>query len=199
MKKSNIVSFIAGAMIFGSVGVFAGQYTATENPFPVQLNGSNVSMEGYNINGSTYFKLRDIADAIGGFNVDFWDNTIELSKDGYEYDHTQVQQQSVDYSKYIGTWADESGVMGLTINSIDSSGMNVEIYRLRGKEITYTIDSMTFVDEYTIVAQGASGFLPYGNGLTPTTYTFIFDGDNIVLDTDNGTDNGSDATVFYKQ
>lgn len=195
MKKSNIVSFIAGAMIFGSVGVFAGQYTATENPFPVQLNGSNVSMEGYNINGSTYFKLRDIADTVGGFNVDFWDNTIELSKDGYEYDHTQVQQQNVDYSKYIGTWADESGVMGLTINSIDSSGMNVEIYRLRGKGITYTIDSMTFVDEYTIVAQGASGFLPYGNGLTPTTYTFKFAGDNIVLDTNDG----SEATVFYKQ
>lgn len=195
MKKSNIVSFIAGAMIFGSVGVFAGQYIVTENPFTVQLNGSNVSMEAYNINGSTYFKLRDIADTIGGFNVDFWNNTIELSKDGYEYDHTQVQQQNVDYSKYIGTWSDELGVMGLTVSSIDSSGMNVEIYRLRGKNITYTIDSMTFVDEYTIVAQGASGFLPYGNGLTPTTYTFKFDADNILLYFNDG----SEAIIFYKQ
>ena len=73
--------------------------------------------------------------------------------------------------------------------------MNIEIYRLGGKGITYTIDSMIFVDEYTIVAQGASGFLLYGNGLTLTTYTFKFDGDNIVLDTNDG----SEATVFYKQ
>lgn len=35
MKKSNIASFIAGAIIFGSVGVFAGQYNATDNPFPM--------------------------------------------------------------------------------------------------------------------------------------------------------------------
>lgn len=193
MKKSNIASFIAGAMIFGSIGVFAGQYVATENPFPMQLNGSDVSIEGYNIEGSTYFKLRDIADIIGGFNVDFWNDTIELSKDGYEYDH--AQNQNVDYSKYIGTWSDETGIMGLTINSIDNSGMDVEIYRLKGKNITYTIDSMKFEDEYTIVAQGASGFLENDNELTQTTYTFQFDGDNVVLNFNDETE----GTIFYKQ
>ena len=83
MKKTFLTGLLTGAIIFGSVGVFAGQYTATENPFPIQLNGSSVSMEGYNIDGSTYFKLRDVADTIGGFNVDFQNNTIQLSKDGY--------------------------------------------------------------------------------------------------------------------
>ena len=29
-------------MIFGTVGAFAGQYIATENTFPVQLNGKDV-------------------------------------------------------------------------------------------------------------------------------------------------------------
>ena len=54
---------------------------------------------------------------------------------------------------------------------------------------------MAFTDECTIVAQGASGFLPYGNGLTPTTYTFKFDDDNVVLTFDDE----SEGTIFYKQ
>lgn len=80
MKKI-IMGFMAGAIIFGVAGVCAGQYTANINSFPIKLNG-----EGYNINDNTYFKLRDIAEAVGGFEVDFKDDTILLSKDGYEYD-----------------------------------------------------------------------------------------------------------------
>lgn len=83
MKKTTIAAFVSGALLFGTVGVFAGQYVATENPFPVKLNGNNVSLEGYNINDETYFKLRDIADTVGGFSVGFEDNTIQLTKDGY--------------------------------------------------------------------------------------------------------------------
>lgn len=56
-------------MLFGTVGAFASYYTATENTFPVQLNGENVSIDGYNIDGSTYFKLRDVANVVGGFDV----------------------------------------------------------------------------------------------------------------------------------
>lgn len=85
MKKRFITGFACGALIFGTVGVFAGQYVAVENPFSVQLNGENVNIEGYNINDNTYFKLRDIADIVGGFEVDFQNNTILLSKDGYIY------------------------------------------------------------------------------------------------------------------
>lgn len=48
-NKKCIIYFIAGAMIFGTVGAFAGQYIATENTFPVQLNGKDVAVDGYNI------------------------------------------------------------------------------------------------------------------------------------------------------
>ena len=92
--KKEIISFVAGAVLFGTAGVFAGQYTAVENPFPVQLNGEEVSVEGYNIDGSTYFKLRDIADIVGGFTVDFFNNTIQLAKDGYVYDNTAVTTEN---------------------------------------------------------------------------------------------------------
>ena len=95
MKKSIIISFVAGAVIFGSIGVLAGQYVATENAFPVQLNGENVQIEGYNIEGSTYFKLRDIAGIIGGFDVGFYSNTIQLAKDGYEYNNPVEAEHNV--------------------------------------------------------------------------------------------------------
>lgn len=79
MKKNFITGVVIGGLIFGSAGVFAGQYTATDNPFPVQLNGKDVSLTGYNINDQTYFKLRDIADTVGGFDVNFENDTISLS------------------------------------------------------------------------------------------------------------------------
>lgn len=85
MKKQFIIGFTAGALVFSAIGAFAVQYTATENTFPVQLNGDAVSINGFNIEGSTYFKLRDVAEAVGGFDVDFNNNTIQLSKDGYSY------------------------------------------------------------------------------------------------------------------
>lgn len=72
-----ITGIVAGIIITGSIGVLAAQYTATENTFPVKVNGLEAAMEGYNINGSTYFKLRDIGDRMG-FNVDFQDNTIYI-------------------------------------------------------------------------------------------------------------------------
>ena len=80
MKKNFITGIILGSIISGAAGVFAGQYMATSNPFPVQLNGNNISLEGYNINDNTYFKLRDIADYVGGFTVGFNNNTIQLTE-----------------------------------------------------------------------------------------------------------------------
>lgn len=82
MKKSLqgfMIGIISGVIITGSIGVFAAYYTASDNPFPVTYNGNRVSLEGYNIEGSTYFKLRDIADVVGGFNVGFENNTITLT------------------------------------------------------------------------------------------------------------------------
>lgn len=86
MDMKKYIAGIATGVILSFTVALAVNYTATENTFPIQLNGENVNVEGYNIDGSTYFKLRDIADTVGGFNVDFNDNTIQLSKDGYVYE-----------------------------------------------------------------------------------------------------------------
>lgn len=90
MKKQFITGFITGALVCGAAGVGAAVYEAQTNAFPIQLNGENVTLEGYNINGYTYFKLRDIADTLGGFTVDFANGTIQLAKDGYVYEKTQT-------------------------------------------------------------------------------------------------------------
>ena len=78
-KKELIAGVLIGAVLTGT-GALAVQYVANENPFPITLNGNPISMEGYNIEGSTYFKLRDIAGVVGGFDVDFQNDTIVLTK-----------------------------------------------------------------------------------------------------------------------
>ena len=100
-RKELITGIIIGSMITGT-GVLAAQYTAAENPFPIQLNGQDVYMQGYNINDETYFRLRDIADVVGGFGVDFNNNTIQLSKDGYVYsDSAPAAALTVDEANAI--------------------------------------------------------------------------------------------------
>ena len=80
MKRNNFIAgFVSGALIFGAIGAIAAEIIATPNPFPIKLNGEEVSIEGYNINDQTYFKLRDISEAVGGFDVDFQDDAIILS------------------------------------------------------------------------------------------------------------------------
>ena len=79
MKKNFVTGFISGAIAFTMVGAFAANMVTTPNTYPVKLDGKDVSIEGYNVDDYTYFKLRDIADAVGGFDVDFKDDTITLT------------------------------------------------------------------------------------------------------------------------
>ncbi len=78
MKRFTL-GFIIGGVICSALTGFAVEYAVTANPFPIRVDGVAKSIEGYNINDSTYFKLRDIADAVGGFTVGFANNTITIS------------------------------------------------------------------------------------------------------------------------
>ncbi len=75
MKKF-ILGFIVGGIICAAVTGFAVEYAVTVNPYPVKVNGVETAIEGYNIDGSTFFKLRDVSAAVGGFEVGFEDNAI---------------------------------------------------------------------------------------------------------------------------
>lgn len=78
MKKNFITGFITGGIICAAVTGFAVEYAVTANPYPVKVNGVETAIQGYNINDETYFKLRDVSAAVGGFEVGFKDNTIIL-------------------------------------------------------------------------------------------------------------------------
>lgn len=77
--KNFIMGFIGGGIICATVTGLAVEYAVTVNPFPVKVNGAEAAIEGYNINDNTYFKLRDVADAVGGFRVDFVNNEIMIT------------------------------------------------------------------------------------------------------------------------
>lgn len=76
MKKNFITGFICGGIICATVTGFAVEYAVTANPYPVKVNGVETTIQGYNINDETYFKLRDVSAAVGGFEVGFEDNAI---------------------------------------------------------------------------------------------------------------------------
>ncbi|MEA4895137.1 MAG: MBL fold metallo-hydrolase [Oscillospiraceae bacterium] len=62
---------------FASIGASAAN-TATQTSASVLVNGQSVSFEAYNIDGSNYFKLRDLAKALSGTEKQFdvgWDGT----------------------------------------------------------------------------------------------------------------------------
>lgn len=73
--KSITLGIIIGAAATLSITALA-EYIVVPNSFPVKVNGQTVQVEGYNINDSTYFKLRDVADVVGGFEVGFENNAI---------------------------------------------------------------------------------------------------------------------------
>ena len=77
--KRFVLGFIIGGVICSALTGFAVEYAVSVNPFPVKVNGVETTIEGYNINDNTYFKLRDVAAAIGGFEVGFEGNAITIT------------------------------------------------------------------------------------------------------------------------
>ncbi|MCI9086807.1 MAG: hypothetical protein HFE51_10410 [Clostridia bacterium] len=115
MKKNFITGFITGGIICAAVTGFAVEYAVTANPYPVKINGVETSIQGYNINDETYFKLRDVSAAVGGFEVGFSDNTITIATEQQPEPTTapiqteksdlsplpEVEIETVDGEKYV--------------------------------------------------------------------------------------------------
>ncbi len=76
--KKEILFFTAGIASAICITALAAQVDLNPNTFPITLNGTPVEIEGYNIDGNTYFKLRDIGEKTG-FDVDFQNNTIVIT------------------------------------------------------------------------------------------------------------------------
>lgn len=84
MKKTAItllIGVILGATLVS--GSFASAAESFLKAYPsthtIYLDGQEIELEAYVINGSNYVKLRDVGQAIG-FNV-YWDGTVQIESD----------------------------------------------------------------------------------------------------------------------
>ena len=73
MRRSGsfIAGLLCGAVLFGGVSAYAAETIAEISSHRVFVDGKEVHIEGYGIEGHNYFKLRDIGKQLG-FNV-YWD------------------------------------------------------------------------------------------------------------------------------
>lgn len=87
--KELFIGVFVGAVVFGGFSMLADNaYEVVKNPYKVTVNGTEKPIEGYNIDGNTYFKLRDIGEQVG-FNVDFKEETIMIDTTSSEVSENQ--------------------------------------------------------------------------------------------------------------
>lgn len=127
------VGLMCGAVIFGGAGYAAGVVATplSETSQKVTLDGQEVSLEGYNINGNSYFKLRDVGKAVD-FGVT-WDNatrTVQIdTNSGY------VEEQKPSVPGAVSIPSDPTGPTNVKeldesslVNGIDIT--EVDVYKL---------------------------------------------------------------------
>lgn len=139
MKKSLylIAGILIGITLFGGSSVLAAGITAERSTNRIYVDGQEVHLTAYNINGNNYVMLRDVGRAVG-FNV-YWDNDvrcvqIETGKPytgtaplKMESDKTVSQPESVipadvdamkqDIVDRTNTLRKENGVAALRVNN----------------------------------------------------------------------------------
>ena len=79
MKKRSMsfaAGLLVGAVMFGGSVAYAAGVMAERSAHPIYVDGAQVQMEAYTINGANYVKLRDIGQAVG-FNV-YWLDGVQV-------------------------------------------------------------------------------------------------------------------------
>ena len=82
MKKGTVnfvAGMLAGAVLFGGSAAYAAGVMAEKSANTIYVDGQRVGLDAYQINGSNYVKLRDVAKAVN-INV-YWDGTVQIDTD----------------------------------------------------------------------------------------------------------------------
>ena len=112
MKRGSfLMGFFTCLLLAGvTTTAYAAGIMAERNANRIFVDGQEVQMEAYTINGNNYVKLRDIGEKVG-FNV-YWDSTnhcvqVESGKPYTGKAPQQAVSKSVctDGSRYIPRWA----------------------------------------------------------------------------------------------
>ncbi|KAF5069979.1 Cysteine-rich secretory protein family protein [anaerobic digester metagenome] len=102
------VGAMLGAALCGGASAAVAGVTATPSTNPVYLDGQQITLEVYNINGNNYMKLRDIGKVMG-FNV-YWDDGVQIDSD----------------TAYTGEAPESDAASGSTAENIQSTTTAVE-------------------------------------------------------------------------
>lgn len=121
--KSFLSGLIIGICISVIIPVLAEQlYEARDNQFPVLVNGKTANIKGFNIDGSTYFKLRDLG-AYVGFDTDFEDGEILINTQKQTNEINQPVNSDVsDAISIIDKLITDSGIIPDTGKCIAQDG-----------------------------------------------------------------------------
>ena len=105
MKHANFITgFVVGALVFSGTTAYAAGIMAERSTHRIYVDGREVQMEAYVINGNNYVRLADIGKQVG-FNV-YWDSntkTVQIEADK-PYTGTAPQQTAAaptDGSRYV--------------------------------------------------------------------------------------------------
>ena len=146
MRKhlSFFVGIVVGATLFGgSVAYAASGIMATLSNHTIYVDGEQVQMEAYIINGNNYVKMRDIGEAVG-FNV-YWQDDVQVDSDAA---YTGVAPPAANASAGIKIPQSDAK---LTLKEGDTV--------LCDDGTTYTITDMSRYDK-SAFAEGPLGDLP---------------------------------------
>jgi uncharacterized protein YkwD len=112
MAFSLVIGILIGAAVFGSSSAVAASGTqATPTWQKIYVDGQQVEMEAYNINGNNYVKLRDIGKEVG-FNV-YWQDGVQVDSTS-DYTGEAPAQSSAASSSTLNIDAVRQEIVDLT-------------------------------------------------------------------------------------
>ena len=119
MKKSLclIVGILIGATVFGGASAYAAGILAEHSNHRVFVDGQEVQMEAYVVNGNNYVKLRDIGKVVG-FNI-YWDSANGCVQVESDKPYTGEEPVKVE--------TDKPASQPETITPVDTDAMKQEI------------------------------------------------------------------------
>lgn len=147
MKKTGgfqfIIGFLLGAVIFGGSVAFAASIIAQPKTAAVIINGTEVDLQGYIIEGAHYFQLRDLSDKLKPGGKDFsivWDG----QNNRVLIDTTRNYNPNEQYAPVVTdnfTVADGSGRISgvkLTEKTIDGRELSREDFSQQANQSIFT-------------------------------------------------------------
>lgn len=119
MKKSLclIVGILIGATVFGGASAYAAGILAEHSNHRIFVDGQEVQMEAYVVNGNNYVKLRDIGKVVG-FNI-YWDSANGCVQVESDKPYTGEEPVKVE--------TDRPASQPETITPVDADAMKQEI------------------------------------------------------------------------